>query len=318
MSLRFDASLRDISFFVAVFEERSFTRAAEREAATQSGVSQHIKKLEERFGVALFVRHAGTVSPTPAAETYYRQCIELLRRYETANRHVREFGDELSGEVSVGLMATVTRSALAPTLIKFTAKHPNVKVSVIETHSRLLAQQVDAGELDFAIVPALLEQRGLKSTFFLRTPEVLVSAKNSGNRHLEPVQLAAIEPLKLILPSRHNIRRQALEHYFTSADVKVSRQMDLDVIFTTLDIVEHTDWRAILPAIMMAAEVTHPRLTLNPIVDPALWFDLHCIEPLRRPLSRVANAFYVALQREAGALNKSAIRSFKQTRLKML
>ena len=57
--MKFHATLKDICLFVAVFEERSFTRAASRENATHSGVSQHIRKLEASHGVSLFVRHAG-------------------------------------------------------------------------------------------------------------------------------------------------------------------------------------------------------------------------------------------------------------------
>lgn len=309
--MKFDASLKDIALFVAVFEERSFTRAALREHVTQSGVSQHIRKLETRLGVSLFVRAGGEVSPTPAAEAYYRGCTELLRSYETVNRNVREFGDELSGEVSVGLMATITRSALAPALSKFAAKHPNVRISVIEGHSRLLAQQVESGQLDFAIVPSLLEHQGLRSSFFLRSPEVLVSARNSGLKHRSPVNLASIEGLKLILPSRHNIRRRAFEEYFSAADVKVARMMDLDVMFTILDIVQGTDWRTLLPAIMMTAEIAQHRLTINTLASPQLWLDFSCIEPSRRPLSRAANAFYESLRKEAEALNKSAIRQLR-------
>ena len=56
-------SLRDIRIFVAAYEERSFTAAAVREHATQSGVSQHIRKLEEGFRVKLFSREKGQVAP---------------------------------------------------------------------------------------------------------------------------------------------------------------------------------------------------------------------------------------------------------------
>jgi DNA-binding transcriptional LysR family regulator len=45
-------SLRSIQVFVATYEERSFTAAAKREHATQSGVSQHVRKLEERLGAS--------------------------------------------------------------------------------------------------------------------------------------------------------------------------------------------------------------------------------------------------------------------------
>ena len=76
--MRPSISLPDISLFVAVYEERSITAAAVREHATQSGVSQHIRKLETTLGVPLFVREAAGMQPTPAGETYYRACVDLL------------------------------------------------------------------------------------------------------------------------------------------------------------------------------------------------------------------------------------------------
>ena len=77
-------SLRDIRIFVAAYEERSFTAAAVREHATQSGVSQHIRKLEEGFRVKLFNREKGQVAPTPAADAYYSRCIQILRNISPA------------------------------------------------------------------------------------------------------------------------------------------------------------------------------------------------------------------------------------------
>lgn len=311
--MRFNTSLTDLSLFVAVYEERSITAAAEREHATQSGVSQHIRKLESVLGVDLFLREAGGVLPTPAGETYYRACVDLLRSFESAALDVQQYKGELRGEVSVGLMATVTRSALAPALAKFTQQHPNVRVRVIEAPSRLLAKQVHSGEMDFAIVPTLLEHPGVRRTFFLRTPEVLVSSANSGLSHLKPIELSKIENLKLILPSGRNIRRQAFERYFVDAGIRIARELELDVIFTTLDMVEKTEWRTLLPAVMMADEINHGRLTINTLTNPSLWLDFSCIEPLRRALSPAADVFLVTLREEAETLNKAAIKRLRLT-----
>jgi DNA-binding transcriptional LysR family regulator len=251
------------------------------------------------------------VVPTPAGETYYRACVDLLRNFESATRNVQQYQGELRGEVSVGLMATVTRSALAPALNRFTGQHPNVRVRVLEAPSRLLAQHVHSGDMDFAVVPTLLEHPGLRRTFFLRTPEVLVSAADSGLAHLQPVELAKIANLKLILPSGRNIRRQAFERYFLDAGVRLARELELDVIFTALDMVEKSDWRTLLPAVMMVDEIRHGRLTINTLATPSLWFDFSCIEPLRRPLSPAAEVFLATLREEAGRLNKLAIASLR-------
>ena len=68
---------RSIQLFVAAYEEQSFTVAAQREHATQSGVSQHVSDLEDSLGVKLFFRSVGSVHPTPAGTAYYSACIEF-------------------------------------------------------------------------------------------------------------------------------------------------------------------------------------------------------------------------------------------------
>jgi LysR family nitrogen assimilation transcriptional regulator len=303
MTNRPDATLLDIRLFVAAVEERSFTRAAIRENATQSGVSQHIRKLERRFGVDLFVRCGTHVVPTPAGQAYYRECLEVLRRYDIAQEVARSFAGDLSGEIRIGLMPTMTRSALAPALAVFTETYRNVHVRVIEAFSAALSQLVAAGELDFAVVPALQEREGVRSTRFLRTPEILVSGSHCRNRHLQPVRLADVAPLKLVLPGSANARRHSLAAYCQANQVTIARLIELDAMFGTIDFVERTDWSTILPGIMVVADIHRPGLTLNPITDPPLWLDLALIEPQRRSLSKPAHAFHSILLAESIRLN---------------
>jgi DNA-binding transcriptional LysR family regulator len=296
-------SLKDIRLFVAVYEERSFTSAAEREHATQSGVSQHIRKLEDRFGARLFSRERGMVTPTPAGESYYRRCIELLRAYQAANSSVRVYADGLTGEVAVGLMPTMTRSALAPALSSFIDAHPNVRLRIVEAYSAVLTGQVRAGALDFAVVPGAPGLAGLRSRLFLRTPEVLVSSTQSPLAHMEPVGLRSLAPLRLILPGGQNARRTLIETYLVSNTIPVERTLELDAMLGTLDFVANSDWVTILPGIMMVSDVERPGLTINPIVDPGLSVELVLIEPSRRVLSPAAKAFVDTLQYETERLN---------------
>src|SRR5437660_11758508 len=110
-------SLRQIRSFVAVCEAASFTAAAEREGATQSGISQHIKQLEAELGVSLLTRDGRTVEPTQAGRLYYAECVDVLKRLDAAQQGVAV--KALHGKVRVGLMPTFTRAVLAPALEKF-------------------------------------------------------------------------------------------------------------------------------------------------------------------------------------------------------
>jgi LysR family transcriptional regulator, nitrogen assimilation regulatory protein len=297
-------SLRDIRLFIAAYEERSFTAAAARENATQSGVSQHIRKLEESFQVKLFSRDKGRVVPTPAGDSYYRRCLDVLRAHEEADRSVRTYAAGLEGDIVIGLMPTMTRCALAPVLARFIEAHPNIVVRVLEGYSAALTQQVQAGELDFAIVPAFSGGLGLKSRLFLRTPELLVSRASSGMAHLKPVRLAELGPLKIVVPGKVNTRRRLLETYFASNGVAVERLLELDAMLGTLDFVARTEWVTVLPGIMVADD-REPRLFhVHPIVDPPFSLDLVLIEPSRRPMSPAAKAFLDTLESETLKLNR--------------
>ncbi len=293
----------EIRLFVAAFEERSFTAAARRENATQSGVSQHVRKLEDRFGVKLFARNPGEIHPTPAGEAFYRHCIDMLRAHASAAQAMRGFGASLGGEILVGLMPAMTRRALAPTLARFLEMHPNVSVRIIEAYSGVLTERVRAGELAFAVVPAGPVGAGLRTRMFGRTPEVLVSAPSRGLAHLAPMRLASLGPMKLVLPGIQNARRQSLDAYLTANGIEIVRVLELDSMLGALDLVADTDWLTIVPGIMMAGEPSAGRWTVCPLADPSLSVDLVLIEPAQRALDAAASAFLDVLEHETMRVN---------------
>jgi len=304
-------SLRDIRLFVSVYEARSFTLAAQRENATQSGVSQHVRNLEVGFGVLLFVRDKGRITPTPAGDAYYLRAIDVLRAHDAASRAVRTYAEGLDGQIVVGLMPTMTRCTLAPALARFVSAHPNVHVHVTEGYSAALTQLVRTGDVDFAIVPAFSDPAGLKSRLFLRTPELLVSSARAEARR-QGGRLAEQGPLKLVLPSRSNTRRGTLETYCTTVGAEITRIIELDTMFGTLDFVARGDWVTILPALMMA-DGAREGFVVNPIVDPALTLDLVLIEPARRTLVPAASLFLDLLEEEARRISAAWDGAYQET-----
>lgn len=307
-----DTLLR-MRLFVAVYEERSFTAAALRENATQSGVTQHIHKLEAQHSVKLLVRGTGNVQPTPAGDAYYRACIDVLRAHELSRRTIQTFGHSLEGEVVVGLTPTLTRAALAPALARFVDSHPNVVVRVLDAYSDIVTEKVRAGEVDFGIVPGIKYAVGLKSELFARTPEFLVSGLGSGLglKNRRPVRLSELGPLKFVLPSRAQARRESLETYFAATGAQIERRLEIDTSFGTLDFVTRTDWVSINPGLSMLREADSASLILSPLVEPTLMLNLYLIERARQPMAAEAVAFLgclreetIALQRQADALTR--------------
>src|SRR4051794_41847017 len=92
--------LRQIRAIIAVCEEGSFTRAAERENATQSGISQHVAAAEQALGVKLFERTPNGVTPTPAGLRYYRRCVEAGGTLDQAADEARSLGRQGIGRAA--------------------------------------------------------------------------------------------------------------------------------------------------------------------------------------------------------------------------
>lgn len=296
-------SLRGIRLFVAAYEERSFTAAARRENATQSGVSQHIRRLEETSGVQLFSRGTSSVSPTPAGDGYYKKCLEILRVHTEAAAILERYGRGLVGEIKIGLMPTLTRRALAPALSRFLESNPNIVVRVHEAESAVLTEEVQAGDVDFAVVPAFDSPKGLRVRRFVRTPEVLVSCKNSTLEPMAPVRLRDLGPMKIVVPQNQNTRRTTIETYFVSCGAQIERFVELDAILGTLDMVLYGNWLTILPGVMFTPLNNQDRFTVNPLCDPPLFTELVVIEPGRRSMTEAAQAFSELLKLETERIN---------------
>ncbi|HWE99886.1 MAG TPA: LysR family transcriptional regulator [Caulobacteraceae bacterium] len=296
--------LTSIKMFVAAYEEGTFTAAAVRENATQSGVSQHIAQLEDLLGVTLFLRAKVGVSPTPAAQSLYSKCVELLRVHHHAIESVRQFGQGLSGNVTMGLMPTLTQAALGPTLTAFSKAHPNVRPLVMEAFSASLTDSILAEEIDFAILPAFEGRTGIHLLHFGTVPEVLVSASGGSLRHRQPVALRDLESLKLVVPGDQNTRRRTIETYCTAYGAKIDQLFELDSLAGTLDFVGQSDWQAILPMPAVMNRLDGSVLTINPIADPPLQMEMVVISRANKSLRPSAHAFIEALAETVASLNR--------------
>jgi len=297
------ATLRQIQAVIAVCEEGSFTKAAEREHATQSGISQHVSAVEKSLGVKLFDRTATGVTPTAAGLRYYRQCVDAIGMLDRAGEDMRALAGAVTGPLRIGLMPTFTRAALAPTLQHFVPAYPDVRLHIVEAYSGTLTDKVLADELDFAIVPAFEGRVGLKSRLILRDREVLISGPESGFKPLRPLRLSECAPLKIVVPGPENVRRRNLEIYFQTNDVRINRMIEMDAMMATFDFVSRTDFVTILPGLICMNDIGGDTFCVNPIVDPALYAEFILITPSRRTLSTPAKLF---LERFETDLKKAA------------
>ena len=295
--------LRQIRAVIAVCEEGSFTRAAQRENATQSGISQHVAAVERALKVKLFERTAGGVTPTPAGQRYYKRCVEAVGTLEHAAEEARSLAGEVTGELRIGLMPTFTRAVLAPVLDDFVPRCPEVRLHIVEGYSGMLTEMVLDDKLDFAVVPAYEGTVGLRSRLLVRDREMLISGPRRGLVPLSPIRLADCTPLKFVLPGPDNTRRRNLETYFQTHGVEVAALLEMDAMIATLEFVARSDYVTILPSVISVNDIGRSELMVNPIVSPELHAEFVVIQPTRRTLSTQARMFLQRFEAEVAHIH---------------
>lgn len=81
--------LKQINYFMWVYEERSFSKAAAKANVVQSTLSMQIRRIEDEFGVLLFNRMPRGVEPTDAGRKFYDRCVPIARNFVLAREEQR-------------------------------------------------------------------------------------------------------------------------------------------------------------------------------------------------------------------------------------
>ena len=137
-----------LSAFLAVAEERSFTRAAKRLGVSTSALSHAIRGLEEQIGVRLLARTTRSVAPTDAGEQFITRLRPALGDIRGALEQVSGFREQPAGRVRLVVSPLAATMVLAPKLGQFARDYPDVVLDVTITNEGrfdLVAGRFDAG-----------------------------------------------------------------------------------------------------------------------------------------------------------------------------
>ena len=147
--------LRHLRYFVAIAEERSFTRAAERLWIAQPGLSSQIRRLESELGLELFHRHARGVDLTEAGTLFLERARVALAAVEEAELIGRDLESGIAGSIRLGLAAGTPWAPGSGLLDAFGRDHPGVQVTVIEAYGGTLLRDLRDGRLDAMLLPSV-------------------------------------------------------------------------------------------------------------------------------------------------------------------
>jgi len=144
--------LRQLEYFVAVAEERHFTRAARRAMVSQSGLSASIRALERELGAPLFVRSTRHVELTEVGRAVLVDARRTLAGAAAARDAAAAVQGLLRGTVVVGTEQCITGVDVPAVLAAFRAEHPGVDVRLRHEGSLALLEQIPASRVDVAFV----------------------------------------------------------------------------------------------------------------------------------------------------------------------
>ena len=160
--------INDIMNFLAVANERSFTRAAAKLGVSQSALSHSVRDLEARLGVRLLTRTTRSVAMTEAGERLMRSVGTRLEEIESEIAAISELSDKVAGTIRITAIDHVVESVVWPRLDPLLHRHPELRIE-ISTDYRLVdivAERYDIGvrwgdqvEKDMVAVRMAAEQR---------------------------------------------------------------------------------------------------------------------------------------------------------------
>lgn len=200
---------RQLRYFIAVYEQRNLSRAADQANVAQSALSHHISNLEAEFAMPLFERKPRGMEPTAAGERLYEHARIILRAMAEAEREIKEGGGLVAGDISIGMANSGVKAIGVSLMRTVLAKYPGLKLSLTESLSGATLLHLMASEVDLALVYNPPSDKDLIAEPVLEEQMFCVGTAKLIGKGKTPIKFEALADLPLIL-LRHGLSSRAL------------------------------------------------------------------------------------------------------------
>ncbi len=259
--------LRQIEYFVAVAEERHFTRAAHRLRVAQSGLSASVRALERELGAALFIRSTRRVELTDAGRALLAEARHTLHSVTAAREAVAAVQGLLRGTLSIGTMQCLGGLDLPAALARFRTAHPGVEIQLRQAGSPELIDRVRTGEEDLAFVTAPCEDTDAVHLAAMDEQPLVVACSPD-----HPLVDAAVVSLGELVDETFVdfepgwVTRDVTDHALRRAQLSRRVALEVNEVHSLLDLVAHGLGVALVPQ-----SFTHKQTSARfvPVAAPA-------------------------------------------------
>lgn len=170
--------LKELEYVIAIAEEGSISRAAERLFMAQSSLSEALKQYEAELGSQLFVRTSSGVRLTDSGKLFTEQARQMLSQYKRMQNEISDIEDLKSGVLEFGISTFRGTYILPAVLRRFKMRYPGVTVNIHEENSFQLEQMIMDGKLDLALVALPAKKLTGKIDFLLKDEICIVAHKS--------------------------------------------------------------------------------------------------------------------------------------------
>lgn len=144
--------MKEMKYLIAIAEERSISKAAERLFMAQSSLSQYLGKMEAEVGSRLFIRTSTGVRLTEAGRLMVDFAYRSMSEYHSVRDQIQDVGELRKGRVLMGISTFRGSFLLPPVLNAFHMEYPDIHIEIIEKNSMVLEQLLQNGEMDLALL----------------------------------------------------------------------------------------------------------------------------------------------------------------------
>ncbi|TMV77720.1 LysR family transcriptional regulator [Thioclava sp. BHET1] len=290
--------IEKLEMFIALAKEQHFGRAAEICGVTQPTLSVAIRQLEEQLGVMLVWRGSRFGGLTPEGQRVLEWARRIVGDTRTMREEMRAARQGLAGRLRLAVIPTALTVA-SQLSIRFTERHPNVRLSILARNSGEILSMLDNLEIEAGVTYLDNEPLGRVSQVSLyRETYHLVCRK--GHRYFDRDEISwaelAEEPLCLLTPDMQN--RRIIDQLLHQAGVEDGPVVEADSTVVLMVHVMSGARATILPGKLAEFHSAEPGLASIPIRAPQVDHQVGLIAPYREPHTPVL----AALLNEARAI----------------
>ena len=247
--------LYQLEQFIAVVEEHSFTKGADRVFRTQGAVSVTIHKLEEEVGVPLVVRNPHECTLTEAGMALLEHAQRIVRLIQGLQSRMADIRSLVSGRVTIAAHESAARYLLSEPLTAFHLQHSDIAIKTIRCDGDQIAHMVAERDADLGFGIRQTNLRGLQAQALLNDPLVLVAATRHNLIRQRDVTMADLGHERFFVHSRRSPMLALVERLFADHRIPFNVAAELADFETIKQFVAAGRGLAIVPSSVARPDV---------------------------------------------------------------